>query len=603
MLSDRIKQLFLLLQCTNTDIARFSGCTPSNISRLKSGLRDPGEKSKSIRRLAEGIYDYADYEGQLSVLTELLGTEETEKEAVVGLLICWLYETKDPVLPAFVEPKSRQLMEKKKRRFGERLNQCMELLSLSNAKLAFRMKVDASLISRYRNSMHLPSHGNTTILQSLVTSLYADAQKKGKLTALASLLHISRQELSPEALKDWLINPYEDGTQTLAEPVLQSIEAFRPAGSEEDAGPVLPKLMKKDRYFGTQGLRNAAARFLMEAVRQGGELLLYSDEPMEWMSGDREYFALWAYLMTEAVRHGVSVRIIHNIDRNPAEMASAIIGWFPLYISGRIEPYEYPKEQNVRFCHTLFLHRGVSCIHGFFPSLEETEDRWYDYVTDEKRLHALDEQLSFMFSQARPFLRVFTADRKKAYDIFCEEAGCASMALFTGLPLALLPAPVLNSMLKRSSLSEKEKREVRRSLKKKRERFASDLKENHLHLILSAPGPEAELSVDLSAELLPVTLRYTMEERRAHLQAVTSLLKSEPHFHLTVLTDSPFRDIRILIFSEAVIVLRSREPYMAFAFQNRLLTRSVTAYLEEMVKSHPMDRTHALKELEKIRSF
>ena len=78
MLSERITELFGLLQCTNTDIARFAGCSPSNISRLKSGLRVPDRGSLSILRLARGVYLYADYENLLGLLSELCGCCKTD---------------------------------------------------------------------------------------------------------------------------------------------------------------------------------------------------------------------------------------------------------------------------------------------------------------------------------------------------------------------------------------------------------------------------------------------------------------------------------------------------------------------------------------------
>lgn len=61
MLSDRIETLFTLLQCNNTDIARYAGCSSGNISKLKSGNRVPKPASRTIAALAEGVYRYADY--------------------------------------------------------------------------------------------------------------------------------------------------------------------------------------------------------------------------------------------------------------------------------------------------------------------------------------------------------------------------------------------------------------------------------------------------------------------------------------------------------------------------------------------------------------
>lgn len=281
-------------------------------------------------------------------------------------------------------------------------------------------------------------------------------------------------------------------------------------------------------------------------------------------------------------------------------MASAIIGWLPLYISGQIEPYEYPKERQSRFFHTLFLHKGSSCISGFFPAGELSESRWYDYIKDKKRLSVLEEQSSSMFAMSHPFLRVFPVSRGMDYEIFCREEGCAHTALFNSFPLVTLPLKILNSMLKKSTLSEEERQSARSCVKRKQKRFFSDLKEGHMHLILCTESFEEEHAVDFSAELLPIALSYTPKEYRSHVQALSDLLETEPHFHLTVLKRSPFRGIQILLFSEAVTVLRCLEPYTAFVFRNPMLTRSVEAYLQELIRDCPKDRASALKALQEL---
>ena len=159
-------------------------------------------------------------------------------------------------------------------------------------------------------------------------------------------------------------------------------------------------------YYGTEGLRNAVIRFLSDAAREGGELLLYSDEPMDWMTGDRAYLARWTFLMAQCVSRGVTIKIIHNVDRIGEEMVDAIRGWLPLYVSGRIEPFVFRKERNARFYHTVFLRAGSACIHGFFPT-EGRESRWYEYITDDKRLGLIEREYAAMLSAASPFLKVF----------------------------------------------------------------------------------------------------------------------------------------------------------------------------------------------------
>lgn len=58
-----------------------------NVSRLKSGGREPRASSRTVARLADGVYRYADYENMLPLLCELCETEEATAEKLVGALI------------------------------------------------------------------------------------------------------------------------------------------------------------------------------------------------------------------------------------------------------------------------------------------------------------------------------------------------------------------------------------------------------------------------------------------------------------------------------------------------------------------------------------
>ena len=192
-------------------------------------------------------------------------------------------------------------------------------------------------------------------------------------------------------------------------------------------------------------------RFLSDASEQGGELLLYSDEPMDWMAGDRDYFALWASLMVACVKNGVRIKIIHNVDRAGPEIIDAIQGWFPLYISGTIEPYVFTRPRNARFCHTVFLHRGRACIHAFSPT--GAADRWYDYLTEKPKLDALEREYETMLSAASPFLKTYPAAMGGDFLRFRMDRKGDQTYLLSGPPVATMPEGLLERMLSRAEIS------------------------------------------------------------------------------------------------------------------------------------------------------
>ena len=343
-------------------------------------------------------------------------------------------------------------------------------------------------------------------------------------------------------------------------------------------------------------------RFLNDAAREGGELLLYSDEPMDWMTGDRAYFALWASLMTKCVNNGVKIKIIHNVDRVDSEIIDAIRGWFPLYISGMIEPFVFQKDRTARFCHTVFLHTGSSCIHGFFPS-GESDSRWYAYITDEKRLDLLEREYGAMLSASSPFLKVYHAADSAAYRAYCMEKRGARTFLLSGLPVYTMPEKLLTQIIDRAQISDPLKQSVLGLYRGLRSWFQELLRQETVHLILCPvrDAVQQQERLNFALDLVDLSIDCTEDEYVAHISAVMDLVRSEKNFHLTLLPESPFRDIQIAMSGDAVSVLRLNEPHAAFVFYNPTLTGSVSDYLFMLIRTYAADRLATLETLERLR--
>lgn len=603
MLSDRIAKLFALLQCSNTDIARFAGCSPSNISRLKSGGREPRPKSRSIARLADGVYGYADYENMLSVLCELCGTEDRRPEALIPAIISWLYGTKDFDIPQTVTPKSKRAQGRRRQSFGEKLDRVMALLDLSNVQLAAPLNIDASLVSRYRSGTHAP-HGNRQITARLSEVLFSRAKKQGRLTALAALCSAAPETFDAETLLEWLCDTAEeDEPSALAKMLLRSINAFTPGQEPPIAVPEAPQVPELPRYWGTDGLRSAVIRFLSDAAREGGELLLYSDEPMEWLSGSPEYFAVWASLMVSCVKNSVRIRIIHNIDRNAPEMIDAINGWLPLYVSGMIEPYVFRRTRNPRFSHTMFLRPGKAAVIGSFPT-EAGDNRWYDYITDELLLTALRADFDTMLTHAELFLKTYTAAQSDAFRRFCETQPGKNAFLLTGPSAVTMPEELLERLLSRAEPDIPRRESLLSFYRTMRRQFSEYLDTGSIDELLCLPDREAllrgDVRVNLGPELTALSVAYTPEEYAEHIAALRKLIANEKNYHLTLLPFAPFRDMQIFTAKDAAVVLRCREPHTAFVFTNAMLTRSVEDYFLSLRKQYAADRYSTIQALDRL---
>lgn len=602
MLSERISAIFTLLHCNNTEIARYAGCSSGNISKLKTGRRSPKSSSPSIASLASGIYGYADYENMLPALQELCGSTDTARETLLPALVAWLYETDEIVLPALTDvPKSKRARKQRRQAFGERLDRAAALLDLSNARLASQLSIDVSLVSRFRSGIYSP-HGNDRLAEKLSDLLFSRAQQVGKTEEFGALCGVDAAQLNADSVAAWLYEmPSEEDNAVMAGLLLRSLDEFKPGGGLPSASPDAAENPVEACYFGTEGLRSAVIRFLSDAAREGGELFLYSDEPMDWMTGDRAYYARWSSLMAQCVSRGVTIKIIHNVDRIGEEMVDAIRGWLPLYVSGRIEPFVFRKERNARFYHTVFLRSGSACIHGFFP-MEGRESRWYEYITDAKRLGLIEREYTDMLSAASPFLQVYREASQEEYLSFRSAGQGARAFLLSDLPVFTMPEKLLERILSRAELEPARRSFVLSLYRRERELFQALLQQDAANMILCLPEDSLGQPrfVNFGFDLLDLVMEYTQEEYAEHLAAITELVRNEKNFHLTLLAESPFREIQIAMPGDAVAVLRSKRPYGAFVFSNPSLSQSVSGYLSMLTEKHAADRSSTIAALEKL---
>ena len=501
-------------------------------------------------------------------------------------------------------PKSKKLLTLRRQTFGERLDRAVILLGLSNRQLSGILNIDVSLISRYRSGIYSP-HGNNKLAEKLSDALISRAERIGKTAELAALCGSEAEQLSSDMVSSWLydFSPEEDRA-AIAQVLLRSLDEFTPDKGLPETVPKVPEMTDMTLYYGTEGLRRAVIRFLTDAAQEDEELLLYSDEPMDWMTGDRAYFALWASLMAKCVSSGVRIKIIHNVDRVGTEMINAIRGWLPLYVSSRIEPFVFRKERNARFYHTIFLRSGGACIYGFFPT-KGGDSRWYEYVTDKKRLRLLEREYNSMLSDATPFLKVFSGANSEGYRSYCTEQQGTRTILLSELPVFTMPEALLMRILDRVQMAEPLKGTVLDIYKGMRSRFRDLLRKDAVNLILCPAGDGTEKSrrLNFALDLVNLTIDYTKDEYAQHISAVMDLVKKEKKFHLTLLPESPFREIQIAMPGDAVSVLRCKEPYTAFVFLNPTLTKSVSDYLFELIGKYAADRHTTLEALDKLRQL
>ena len=305
--------------------------------------------------------------------------------------------------------------------FGRRLDAVMNLVELSNSRLAKECNVDPSHISRFRNGLRTP-RSNQNLCDSLSAACWRQLQEQNKLPQLAELMEYDLSLLSLKIFQNWLCN-FTSADQQAARMLIKDIIEYYPREltiqkpEKEQINALIHSA--KSEYPGYAGLQEAALAFLASVLAaEGKEILIYADLSMDWLFEDREFLNRWSAMMAVLVEQKVRIRIVHNIDRNPTEMNAALRSWMPIYMSGIIEPFYSTRPLGRRFAHVLFVCPGVASVDGFI-SCDQENDGLYRFCTEPSSVRQIQNTFNGLLKGAKRLLKlthgkhVSTSDEKE----------------------------------------------------------------------------------------------------------------------------------------------------------------------------------------------
>ena len=293
MLKDKLKTVIKAVGGTNVKISEFAGMAAPNIGKLTNGSRVPARQSSTEHKLGYGIYGFCEANGKLDVLCEMIGFSPAASEKNIRkALLDWIYEDV-LVLDAHTE------------KFTQRLNDLISTVGVSVSEICAGIGIATTLLDTYCSGGKIPTR-RSKYLVSICECLYRHAQNIGDLGSVAELLGVPESDLSDESaslmIRDWLIGKNDDAGNKAAASIIRQIAVPAPTPvllPEFDTVAKADILSeKKVFYTGTSGLQRAVIRFLGNAAKKpGSELLLYSDQSMEWMQQHNyliQIFSLYA---------------------------------------------------------------------------------------------------------------------------------------------------------------------------------------------------------------------------------------------------------------------------------------------------------------------
>lgn len=467
------------------------------------------------------------------------------------------------------------------------------------------MSVDPSLISRWRSGERDPLK-NDAYVEMIAEYIMQHATDRQCLFELLSVNPNSDGSNLYEQILNWLKSDYIN-VSSIATKFLSQIQNYKnyelPFNKELlDEMPVGDRL-KVEVYHGREGKRKGVIRFLSSVILSSKltELLLYSDEPMDWLMEDPQFTQKWALMLAELMRIGHKIKIIHTVDRDANEQIVAIERWLPLYLSGQIEPYYYPSYQESLFKKTLFIAPGIAALTS--SAIAGTESMEQILYHDTKMIQTLTEEFNTYLKVCRPLMKIYNErNLQQFHELLLEFEGQEGdlVTIGQGLPFATLSYEDYCQVINTGTMSDELKAYYIHYYEKRHSLFNLHLKSSKRNDWINQSFLSEPSCIDVDTYIPgPNFLKSSYVNRQ--LSVVERLLKENKHYHLKFCSNDIPNNIYLAFKKNTgVLIYKTDSPHIVFAINHPLMLNAFESFIDEITLENSSDNKHTLEKIHQI---
>jgi hypothetical protein len=491
--------------------------------------------------------------------------------------------------------------------FSEKLDMLLNITNTPNNLLAKVLSLDPSYISRIR-------HGRRNILGGDYIEKIADffshrCMKEYILSALAAAMEnkeietVKTEEELKERLKTWLTDEYSKsgGVKNLFKDFAQISNeetAKKTAADRERSAAENSNLMM---FYGNVGRRQATLSLFnrMLSNEKPGMLLMFSDENSKWMKESEEFEREWETLLWQLILKGNKIKVIHKVSHDIDEMMEVVHRWLPLYVSGAVEPYYYPRLRDGIYKRTLTVAPGCAAV--FATSIGESGENTPNFMaTDKLTVDSFTNEFFSYLTLCRPLMKISTAKRSeevlaKLYEFITSDGPLTIQGNSIGM--MTLPIGLINDI--------NCGKEVKQRLLERQElwsrRFEEKLKKDEVYHIIRlhdiADLKKGRACIRFISEDDKLALYYTTETYKEHLKNIYRLMKENENYHVLVTANGENR-FSVYCNENEVRIFKDDEPALIFEITEQNMVSAFGDYFEQEIILGYSERTR--KRMQKI---
>ncbi|HCX64523.1 MAG TPA: hypothetical protein DHN33_04865 [Eubacteriaceae bacterium] len=500
--------------------------------------------------------------------------------------------------------------------FYEKLDYLMHITKTSNSTLAKAIAIDASYISRLRKGSRQPSAQNA-YMEAMAAYFAKRSSNKYQMKLLKEIMEceiglVEQETRRKESILRWLMQELDQFKHPVKS-FLKEVSDFhfvQPQSTAIKEHIDLSRSKDQEVFFGVEGKRAAVLQFLKEIVARDNpdKIFIHSDEEMSWLTEDSAFLKEWSRLLAKAVQKGNRIQIIHNINRSLNEILDAINNWLPLYMSGMIEPFYYPKIKDGIFRRTLFVAPKASLAVVSNSVGESTENKANFLYRDPKVVQAFKSEYLEFHKMCRSLIKIYTsAESEQSLDLLTEFENEKADTYLRNKYFSFLTMP--HALLRKKVMEEASfQGQKLLDYHENRIKYFKSLLETHkfTEIISLYPYQDGETVIPLIGftDLFKgLKMEYDREEYRWHLRHVLNLLKEHGNYHVVLLDPDESQNYSLYAKENiGVIASKLTDPVVRFAVNEAYMTAAFWDYIENQIRalrSEQRAKEDVVKQLEK----
>lgn len=298
---------------------------------------------------------------------------------------------------------------------SNKLKLLMKIFRISNSDLALLLRVDVSLISKWRSGSR-SMDSNPEYAKKLVAYI-VDLDKKNHYKNIRELLSkdyntvitCSEDELVL-FLTDWLCSKKEDKAH---ESVLEDMIRSKS----------LTRIDQMYYWEGTEGRRQAVEYFTQYAnsFSPGVEIISYTNQSNQWFHEDPGFLQRWMKLIREFFAKGNVMKIVHPMNRNYYDIAASMGKWLPLHMTCEVKGYylkKYDEKEAVKV--TMLVLTGKMVLFSISTDESDGECKTWS-VTDSVLTEEIERVAKKHLENSKPLFKRYSIESEEKEKTFLND--------------------------------------------------------------------------------------------------------------------------------------------------------------------------------------